>query len=69
MNKDQILGRIAQVKGRLRSLTGRIVRNHRLQREGRADEHTGVVQAAFGDAKRATQARIKELLRRIQVQS
>ncbi len=69
MNKDQILGRVAQVKGRFRSLLGRVVRNRRLQREGRADEHTGVVQAAFGDAKRATQTRIKELMRRIGVPS
>ena len=69
MNRDQVFGRIMQVKGRAKSFAGNAVGNFRLQREGRADQHTGVVQAAFGNAKQATQTMIKELMRRIQLQS
>lgn len=69
MNRDQIFGRLAQVKGRAKSLVGNAVGSARLQREGFTDRNSGVVRAAFGDAKRATQTRIRELMRRIRVQS
>lgn len=69
MNKDQFSGRLKQVKGRVEVLAGRIVGNSRLQREGRVDQHSGVVQAAFGDAKHATQTRIKTLMRRVGARS
>ncbi len=69
MNKDQFSGRLKQVAGRVKALAGKTVGNSRLQREGRAAQHSGVVQAAFGDAKHATQTRIKTLMRRIRVQS
>ncbi len=69
MNRDQVLGRLMQVKGRAKALAGHAVGSRQLQREGRVDQHTGVVRAAFGNAKQATQTMIKELTRRIRVQS
>jgi len=69
MNSDQILGRLIQVKGRAKALAGNAVGNYWLQRDGRADQHSGSVQAAFGNARQATQIMIRELMHRIQLQS
>lgn len=51
MNKDQVHGRIAQVKGDLKKLAGRATGNRRLQGDGIIDHARGKAQAGYGDAR------------------
>ena len=51
MNKDQVEGRIDQVKGAIKEATGKVVGNDQLKAEGHADKIVGKVQADVGDAK------------------
>ena len=51
MNKDQVEGRIDQVKGAIKEATGKVVGNDHLKAEGHADKIVGKVQADVGDAK------------------
>ncbi len=51
MNKDQVEGRIDQVKGAIKETTGKVVGNDKLTAEGHADKVVGKVQADVGDAK------------------
>lgn len=51
MNKDQLKGRAAQAKGKIKEAASEVVGNPRLQAEGKADEMKGRAQAAAGDAK------------------
>ena len=51
MNKDQVEGRIDQVKGAIKEAAGNVVGNDKLKAEGHADKIVGKVQAKVGDAK------------------
>lgn len=51
MNKDQVNGRLEQVKGQVKETTGKVVGNDRLRAEGQIDKTAGKVQAGVGDAK------------------
>ena len=51
MNKDQTSGRIAEVKGKVKEVTGKVVGNKELELKGTIQNTKGKVQAAFGDAK------------------
>ena len=51
MNKDQVQGRIAQVKGDLKRAAGRVTGNRRLQGDGVIDHARGQAQAGYGDAR------------------
>jgi uncharacterized protein YjbJ (UPF0337 family) len=51
MNKDQVEGRIDQVKGAIKETTGKAVGNDKLEAEGKANKVVGKVQANVGDAK------------------
>lgn len=51
MNKDQIKGRVEQVKGSTKEAAGKVVGNTKLQNEGKIEKSTGKVRAAFGDLK------------------
>ena len=51
MNKDQVQGRIGQVKGDLKRVAGRVTGNRRLQGDGVIDHARGKAQAGYGDAK------------------
>ena len=51
MNKDQVEGRIDQVKGAVKETTGKVVGNEQLQAKGHAEKVVGKVQADVGDAK------------------
>jgi uncharacterized protein YjbJ (UPF0337 family) len=51
MNKDQIQGRVEQVKGAVKEATGKVIGNKELEVEGRIDKTTGKVQSGFGDVK------------------
>jgi uncharacterized protein YjbJ (UPF0337 family) len=49
MNKDQLQGRITQVKGDLKKIAGRATGNRRLQGDGIIDHARGKAQAGYGD--------------------
>ena len=51
MNRDQVQGRIAQVKGDLKKVAGRVTGNRRLQGDGLIDHARGKAQAGYGDAR------------------
>ena len=51
MNKAQMKGRVNQVKGKIKKVTGSIVGNKTLEQRGRAQEIVGKAQADFGDLK------------------
>jgi uncharacterized protein YjbJ (UPF0337 family) len=51
MNSDQVKGRIAQVKGDLKKVAGRVTGNRRLQGDGLIDHARGKAQAVYGDSK------------------
>ena len=52
MNKDQLQGRFAQVKGDLKKIAGRATGNRRLQGDGVIDYARGKAQAGYGDLKK-----------------
>lgn len=49
MNKDQLQGRVAQIKGDLKRIAGRATGNRRLQGDGVIDYARGKAQAGYGD--------------------
>lgn len=51
MNKDQVQGRIGQVKGDFKKLAGRATGNRRLQGDGLIDHARGKAQAGYGDVR------------------
>ena len=51
MNKDQIKGQIAAVKGKVKEVAGNIVGNKSLEAEGLAQKTVGKIQAGLGDIK------------------
>jgi len=57
MNKDQLQGRFAQVKGDLKKIAGRATGNRRLLGDGIIDHARGRAQAGYGD--------VRERLRRV----
>ncbi|MDA3933699.1 MAG: CsbD family protein [Gammaproteobacteria bacterium] len=52
MNKNQISGRIDEVKGKSKQAVGKIVGNKKLEREGRIEKISGQVEKNIGDIKR-----------------
>ena len=51
MNKDQVKGRVEQVKGSVKEAAGKLVGNRDLEAEGKVDKSFGKVQAKVGDLK------------------
>ncbi|WP_175752135.1 CsbD family protein [Burkholderia anthina] len=51
MNKDQVRGRIAEAKGRLKEMVGRIMGNRSTRMQGTVEQVVGKTQASFGDSK------------------
>ena len=51
MNKDQVKGRVEEVKGNIKEATGKVVGNPKLESEGQADQVAGKAQATYGDVK------------------
>ena len=49
MNKDQVQGRIREVKGEVKKDVGKAAGNRSLEKEGRAQNVHGKLQAKFGD--------------------
>ena len=51
MNKDQVQGRIAQVKADIKKAAGRVTGNRRMLGDGVIDHARGKAQASYGDVK------------------
>lgn len=51
MNKDQVVGRIDEAKGKAAEIVGKIVGNKDLEQKGKADKIDGKLRAGFGDVK------------------
>ncbi len=49
INKDQVKGRVEEVKGSIKEATGKIVGNPSLQAKGNIEKNLGKVEAKFGD--------------------
>ena len=52
MNKDELHGKVQNVKGRLKEAAGVVVGNPRLEKEGAAERAGGAVEADLGKARR-----------------
>ena len=61
MNRDELDGKMDQVKGKLKQATGDLTDNDRLHDEGVADEAAGEVQEGFGRGRRKVGEAIEDL--------
>jgi uncharacterized protein YjbJ (UPF0337 family) len=52
MNKDQVKGRVNEVKGNIKEVAGKLVGNEKLEAKGKVQKIVGNVQAKFGDVKK-----------------
>ena len=59
MNKDQVKGRIEQVKGNVKEAAGKVVGNKKLETEGQIEQATGKTQATYGDIKEDVKDAVK----------
>ncbi len=51
MNKDQFKGRAKQAKGKVREITGKLLRDKSLEEKGRVQKIGGKIQAGYGNFK------------------
>ncbi len=51
INKDQVKGRVQEVKGSIKEATGKLVGDKALEAEGNIQKNLGKVQAKVGDVK------------------
>ncbi len=51
MNKDQTHGRIAEVKGKVKEVAGKIVGDKEMELKGKLQNTGGKAQAGYGDVK------------------
>lgn len=51
MNTNQIKGRISQVRGKVKEITGRLFGNKQLEGKGYVEKTGGKVEAGYGDLK------------------
>jgi len=68
MNKDQVKGRAEQVKGAIKSTTGKVVGNTKLEVEGELDKAGGKAQATYGDLKEDVKDANKDAAKRAEEQ-
>jgi uncharacterized protein YjbJ (UPF0337 family) len=61
MNKDELNGKMDQMKGKLKQAAGDITDNDRLHDEGVADEAAGDVQEGFGRGRRKVGEAVEDL--------
>ena len=60
MNKDQKDGRIKEVKGTVKEVTGRVTGDSKLENKGKVQHAVGKTQAAYGDAKADVKKALKK---------
>jgi uncharacterized protein YjbJ (UPF0337 family) len=63
MNKDQVKGRLEEVKGKAKAVTGKVTGNAELEDDGRIDEAAGRTRADYGDAKNAVKGAVKDAVK------
>jgi uncharacterized protein YjbJ (UPF0337 family) len=61
MNRDELDGKTAQVKGKLKQAAGDLTDDQRLHDEGVADEAAGEVEEGFGRGRRKVGEAIEDL--------
>ena len=61
MNRDELDGKVDQLKGQAKQAAGDLTDNERLHDEGVADEAAGEVQEGFGRARRKVGEAIKDV--------
>ena len=61
MNKDELDGKVDQLKGKVKQATGDLTDNERLHDEGVADEAGGEIQEGFGRGRRKVGEAIEDL--------
>jgi len=52
MNKDQIKGRVKEVKGKAKEIAGVLAGDERLEQKGKIQNAVGKAQAGYGDLKK-----------------
>ena len=52
MNKDQVEGRVKEVKGKAKQVAGIVVGDKKLEQKGRVQNAVGKAQAGYGDLKK-----------------
>lgn len=60
-NRDEVAGKVDQVKGATKETVGRAINDHELESEGNADRTGGKVQEGFGKAKRKVGEAIEDI--------
>ena len=65
MNKNQVEGRLEEVKGAIKEATGKVVGSNKLKAEGQADKIAGKVQANVGDAIEKVKQAIKKSVAKV----
>jgi uncharacterized protein YjbJ (UPF0337 family) len=61
MNKDELDGKMDQLRGKVKQAAGDLTDNERLHDEGVADEAAGDVQEGFGRGRRKVGEAIKDI--------
>ena len=59
MNKDQLKGRVEELKGSIKEATGRLVGDDTLEAKGIIQKNIGKVQEKVGDLKQDTKDSLK----------
>jgi uncharacterized protein YjbJ (UPF0337 family) len=61
MNKDELDGKMREVKGKVKQAAGDLTDDERLHQEGLNDEASGEAQEAFGKARRKVGEAIEDI--------
>jgi uncharacterized protein YjbJ (UPF0337 family) len=64
-NKDEVNGKVDQIKGRTKQAVGDLTNDEQLRNEGEADEAAGSVESGFGKGRRKVGEAIKDFGNRI----
>ncbi len=59
INKDQVKGRVEEVKGTIKEATGKLVGDKTLEAKGNIEKNLGKVQSKLGDVKQGIQESAK----------
>jgi uncharacterized protein YjbJ (UPF0337 family) len=51
MDKNQVKGQMHKAKGKVKEVTGRIIGNDKMEREGKLEHAKGTVRKGYGDVK------------------
>ena len=60
-NKDEVRGKVDQIKGRAKEAVGDLKNDEQLREEGQADQGAGAVEETFGKGRRKIGNAIKDI--------